>query len=95
MGFFSNLKSINKINVMLKQIEQKVNNIEYELNSPYPNRNRLRVESGTISVLMSEIMDIASSSGNSVLLAPYYFFGNKTNLLEIGMKLAKLVEMTK
>lgn len=94
MGFFNNYKNIGKINVLLKQIEPKVNAIEYEAQSPYPNRNRIRVEAGTISVLMSEIMDIAGASGNSVLLAPYYFFGRKMSLMQISAVLAQLVEMS-
>lgn len=94
MGFFNNYKNIGKINTLLKQIEPKVNAIEYEAQSPYPNRNRIRVEAGTISVLMSEIMDIAGASGNSVLLAPYYFFGRKMSLMQISGVLAQLVEMS-
>lgn len=94
MGFFNNYKNIGKINTLLKQIEPKVNAIEYEAQSPYPNRNRIRVEAGTISVLMSEIMDIAGASGNSVLLAPYYFFGRKMSLMQISAVLAQLVEMS-
>ena len=94
MGFFNNYKNIGKINVLLKQIEPKVNAIEYEAQSPYPNKNRIRVEAGTISVLMSEIMDIAGASGNSVLLAPYYFFGRKMSLMQISAVLAQLVEMS-
>ncbi len=94
MGFFNNFKNIGKINTLLKQIEPKVNAIEYDAQSPYPNRNRIRVEAGTISVLMSEIMDIARNSGNSVLLAPYYFFGKKMSLMQISAVLAQLVEMS-
>jgi len=94
MGFFNNYKNIGKINTLLKQIEPKVSAIEYEAQSPYPNRNRIRVEAGTISVLMSEIMDIAGASGNSVLLAPYYFFGRKMSLMQISAVLAQLVEMS-
>lgn len=94
MGFFNNYKNIGKINTLLKQIEPKVNAIEYETQSPYPNRNRIRVEAGTISVLMSEIMNIAGASGNSVLLAPYYFFGRKMSLMQISSVLAQLVEMS-
>jgi len=94
MGFFNNYKNIGKINTLLKQIEPKVNAIQYEVESPYPNRNRIRVEAGTISVLMSEIMDIAGASGNSVLLAPYYFFGRKMSLMQISAVLAQLVEMS-
>ncbi len=94
MGFFNNYKNIGKINTLLKQIEPKVNAIQYEAESPYPNRNRIRVEAGTISVLMSEIMDIAGASGNSVLLAPYYFFGRKMSLMQISAVLAQLVEMS-
>ena len=94
MGFFNNVRNIGKINTLLKQIEPKVNAIQYEAESPYPNRNRMRVEAGTISVLMSEIMDIAGSSGNSVLLAPYYFFGRKMSLMQISAVLAHLVEIT-
>jgi hypothetical protein len=88
MGFFSNCKNVGKINVLLKQIEAKVNAIEYEAGSSYPNTNRMRVEVASISLLMNEIMEIASNSGNSVLLAPYYFFGKKSSLFQIASLLA-------
>ena len=91
MGFFNNYRSIGKINVLLKQIEPKVDAIMYEMNSPYPNRNRIRTESGTISVLMSEIMEIVGQSGNSVFLAPYYFKGQKTSIQQISLQLAQLI----
>lgn len=91
MGFFSNCKNIGKINTLLKQIEPKVNAIEYEASSSYPNSNRIRVEIASITVLMDEIMSIASVSGNSVRLAPYYFFGRKTNLMQISSVLAELI----
>ena len=94
MGFFDNLRNINKINTLLKQIEPKVNAIEYETQSPFPNRNRIRVEAGTISVLMDEIVNIADSSGRSVQLAPYYFFGRKLSLMDISSILARLIAMT-
>ena len=44
MGFFSNLGSINKINVLLKQIEPKIESIHYETQSCYPNLNRIKME---------------------------------------------------
>ena len=92
MGFFNNYKNIGKINTLLKQIEPKVEALMYESMSSCPNRDRIRVECGTISVLMSEIMDIASSSGNSVILAPYYFCGKKANLMQISAALAQMIE---
>ncbi len=93
MGFFSNYRNIGKINVLLKQIEPKVDSLLYEINSAYPNRDRIRTESGTISVLMSEIMEIVGQSGNPVFLAPYYFKGRKTNLQNISIHLSQLIEM--
>ena len=94
MGFFSNYKNIGKINTLLKQIEPKVDAIQYEVESPYPNRERIRVEAGTISVLMSEIMNIASASSNTVILAPFYFHNKKMSLMQISAFLAQLVEMS-
>ena len=93
MGLFSDYRNIGKINVLLKQIEPKVQAIEYEASSPYPNKNRIRVEAGTISVLMSEIMDIADASGNPVRLTHYYLFGRKMNLIQISAALGELVLM--
>lgn len=93
MGFFSNCKNIGKINTLLKQIEPKVEAIEYEVRSPYPNSNRIRVELGTIAVFMDEVMNIASTSGNSVLLAPYYFFGKKCSLMQISAILAEFTSI--
>lgn len=89
MGFFSNCKNIGKINTLLKQIEPKVDAIEYEVRSAYPNSHRIRVELASIAVLMDEVMNIASTSGNSVLLAPYYFFGKKCSLMQISAILAE------
>lgn len=92
MGFFSSLGQINRINNLLKSIEPKVNAIQYEAASPYPNINRIRVECGSIAVLMSEITDIMQSASNSVMLAPYYFFGRKMSIFEISSVLAGLLD---
>jgi hypothetical protein len=92
MGFFSTLGNVNKINTLLKQIEPKIEAIQYEANSLYPNKNRIRVECGTISVIMSEIIDVADRSSNTVKLAPYYLFGRKMNLIQISMAIAGLIE---
>lgn len=92
MGFFSNMGDINRINMLLKQIEPKVSAILYETQSPCPNINRLKIESSSIVVLMSDIMDIANRASNSVKLAPYYLMGRKMSLLEISATLAEIVE---
>ena len=55
MGFFSNFGAIGKINTLIKQLEPKLDYIASELNYPHSaNRERLRVECGTVSVLMGE-----------------------------------------
>lgn len=80
MGFFSNYNAIGRINALIKQLEPKLDYIASELQYPYSaNKERLRVECGTVSVLMSEIADIVQSSGRSVFLAPYYFKGKKND----------------
>lgn len=91
MGFFSNLSSINKINTLLKQIEPKIDAIYYEARNPYPNPNRIRVEAGSIVVLMSEIADIADSAGNSVKLTHYYLKGQRLTLPQISQVLAAFI----
>ena len=93
MGIFSSFSDLNKINTFLKQIEPKLEDIQYELNSQYKNKNIISVECGTISILMSEIMDIADRSSNSVRTAPYYLFGRKMNLFQISIAIAGLVEV--
>ena len=93
MGLFSNMSDIGRINALLKQIDPKISAILYETQSPYPNVNRLKVESGSISVLMSEVMDIACKAPNSVKLAPYYLIGRKIRLPEISAFLAEIVEL--
>ena len=50
MGLFSNMSDIGRINALLKQIDPKISAILYETQSPYPNVNRLKVESGSISL---------------------------------------------
>ena len=92
MGLFSNMSDIGRINALLKQIDPKISAILYETQSPYPNINRLKVESGAISVLMSEVMDIACKAPNSVKLSPYYLMGRKMRLPEISAFLAEIVE---
>lgn len=92
MGFFSNIGNINKINVLLKQIEPKVDSIQYESQSYSPNLSRIKMESRSIAVLMSDVVDIADRSGNSVKLAPYYLFGRKMSLFQISSVLAALIE---
>lgn len=56
MGFFSNLGSINKINVLLKQLEPKVEYIYHETQSYSPNLNKIKIECRAIGVLMSDII---------------------------------------
>lgn len=78
MGFFSNFGSIGKINTLIKQIEPKFDYIYGEIQYlQTANRAQLQVECGTISVLMDEFMSIASNFSRSVILAPYYFKGEK------------------
>lgn len=92
MGFFSSVGNINKINTLLKRVECKINVIQAELGSGCPDRYKVKNEAGTISVLMSEIFEIADSSANSVKLAPYYLFGRKLDLFQISALVAGLVE---
>lgn len=93
MGFFSNIGAIGKINTLIKQLEPKLDYIASELNYPHSaNRERLRVECGTVSVLMGEIIEIASNAGRSVMLAPYYLKGRKLSLMDISGIAASLVE---
>lgn len=93
MGFFSNIGAIQRINTLLKTIEPKVTAIQNECNRSYPNKEKIQIEARTICVLMSEIMDIADSSGESVRSVSYFFFGEKTNLIHISMVLTNLIEM--
>jgi hypothetical protein len=93
MGFFSNYNAIGRINALIKQLEPKLDYIASELQYPYSvNKERLRVECGTVSVLMSEIADIVQSSGRSVFLAPYYFKGKKMAIMDLHGIAASLVQ---
>lgn len=93
MGFFSNYNAIGCINALIKQLEPKLDYIASELQYPYSvNKERLRVECGTVSVLMSEIADIVQSSGRSVFLAPYYFKGKKMTIMDLHGIAASLVQ---
>ena len=92
MGFISDYKNIGKINTLLKQIEPKVATIFSEVQSFPPDKEKMRDAAGNISVLMSEIMEIANSSGRSVQLTHYYFLGKKSDLVQISNLLAGIVE---
>lgn len=93
MGFFSNYNAIGRINVLVKQLEPKLDYIASELQYPYSaNKQRLRVECGAVSVLMSEIGDIIQNAGRSVFLAPYYFKGKKVTITDLHGIAASLVQ---
>ena len=93
MGFFSNYNAIGRINVLIKQLEPKLDYIARELQFPSSvNRERLKVECGTVTVLMSEIADIVQSSGRSVFLAPYYLKGQKISIMDLNGIAASLVQ---
>ncbi len=93
MGFFSNFNAIGRINVLIKQLEPKLDYIASELQYPYSvNKQRLRVECGSVSVLMGEISEILQSSGRSVLLAHYYFKGRKVSIMDLHGIAASLVQ---
>lgn len=93
MGIFSGFNSIGRINVLIKQIEPKLDYIVGEINYPATaNVERLRIECGTISVLMSEMMDIVGNSPRSVFLAPYYMEGHKMSLMEISNYVASIIQ---
>lgn len=44
---------------------------------------------------MNEILEIADAEGEAVRTATFFFFGNKTNLMEISTVLADLISMCK
>ena len=93
MGFFSNYNAIGRINVLIKQLEPKLGYIASELQySHSANKQRLRVECGAVSVLMSEIADILQNAGRSVLLAHYYFKGKKMSIMDLHRIAASLVQ---
>ena len=93
MGFFSNYNAIGRINTLIKQLEPHLDYIAGELNYPsYVNKERLRVECGTVSVLMGEITDILQNAGRSVFLAPYYFKGKKMTIMDLHGIAASLVQ---
>lgn len=93
MGLFSNFNAIGRINTLIKQLEPKLDYIARELQYPYSvNKERLRVECGSVSVLMGEITDILQNSGRSVFLAPYYFKGRKMTIMDLNKIAMSLVQ---
>lgn len=95
MGFFSGIGAISKINTLLKTIEPKVTAIENECRTLHPNVSKIKTDARTICVLMNEILEIADTEGEAVRTATFFFFGNKTNLMEISTVLADLISMCK
>lgn len=93
MGFFSGIGAIRKINTLLKTIEPKVTAIQNESRTLHPSVEKIKIDARTICVLMNEIMEIADSEGDAVRSATFFFFGNKTNLIEISTVLADLISM--
>ena len=93
MGFFSNYNAIGRINTLIKQLEPHLDYIARELNYPsHINKERLRVECGTVSVLMGEITDILQNAGRSVFLAPYYLKGRKMTIMDLHGIAASLIQ---
>lgn len=56
--------------------------------------SKIKTDARTICVLMNEILEIADAEGEAVRTATF-FFGNKTNLMEISTVLADLISMCK
>jgi len=94
MGFFTNYKDIGRINVLVKQIESKLDFIANEAKYPeYANSQRLKIEARTLVVLMNEIMDIVNENGSrSLFLSPFFIKGNKVTLPELSEMVAHVVE---
>lgn len=83
MGFFGNARNIGLINDRLKRMESLMDEIAYKMDSPYKDKTELQRKMEHVKMLGDEIIDICSESGRSVMLAPYWFKGRKSNLNEI------------
>ena len=93
MGFFSEIGAIRKINTLLKTIEPKVTAIQNECKTLHPSVEKIKIDARTICVLMNEIMEIADSEGDTVRTATFFFFDEKTNLINISRVLAEMISM--
>ncbi len=93
MGFFSGIGAINKINTLLRTIEPKVTAIENECRTLHPSVSKIKKDAHTVCVLMNEIIEIADSAGESVRTATFFFFNEKTNLINISRVLADMISM--
>lgn len=93
MELYSNIEATRKINTLLKAIEPKITEIQNECGFSRPNVDKIQIEARTISVLMNEIMEIASSSDELVRSATYLFFNEKINLKEVSMAVKHFISI--
>lgn len=93
MGLYSNIEATRRINTLLKTIEPKITAIQNECGFSCPNVDKIQIEARTICVLMNEIMEIASSSDESVRSATYLFFNENVSLVEVSMALKNFISI--
>ena len=92
MGFFTDYRSINQINKLIKLLEPKLSVLRTQAESLRPNQREIESYISAISEIMGEIFEIAGSASDNVKFAPFYLFGQKMSLMRLnGIVLAYVV----
>ena len=93
MGLYTRIEAIDRINTLLRTIEQKITTIQKECGFSNLNIDKIQIEARTICVLMNEIIEISNSSDESVCSATYLFFNENISLKEVSMAVKHFISI--
>lgn len=77
MGFFGNMRSINKVYRLLEEIEPLMAALSDMAQSNSSDRQLMIALSRKIRILLNELISIAQNAGNTVKCADFQFMGGK------------------
>ena len=91
MGFFGNMRSINKIYKLLEEIEPLLASLSDMAQSSSQDRQLMVTLSGTIRVLLNELVSIVNDAGNTVKCADFQFMGGKYRIDYIIAAISEII----
>lgn len=84
MGFFTDYRSINQINALIRMLEPKLNTLHAEMQAHVPDAQRMESLISSVSEIMGEIFSIAGKASDNVTCAPFYLYGEKMSLMRLN-----------
>lgn len=91
MGFFGNMRSINKIYRLLEDIEPLMATLLDMAQSNSSDRQLMVALSGKIRILLNELISITKDAGNTVRCADFQFMGGKHRIDYIIAAISEII----